>query len=107
MTDHSMHQHGGHEPVLLNQSGPTDVWLRRARWVFWAFVAIAAAYLVAEHRSHLAGALPFLIILACPLLHMFMHGGHGGHGHHGGHGGGDPRRERETGRGGSGNWEGS
>jgi hypothetical protein len=26
--------------------------------------------------------LPFLLILACPLLHMFMHGGHGGHGDH-------------------------
>ncbi|NJO34307.1 MAG: DUF2933 domain-containing protein [Rhodospirillales bacterium] len=26
--------------------------------------------------------LPFLLILACPLLHMFMHGGHGGHGAH-------------------------
>jgi hypothetical protein len=24
--------------------------------------------------------LPFLLLLACPLLHMFMHGGHSGHG---------------------------
>jgi hypothetical protein len=23
-----------------------------------------------------------LPLLACPLMHMFMHGGHGGHGHH-------------------------
>jgi hypothetical protein len=31
------------------------------------------------------GALPFLFLflLACPLLHLFMHGGHGGHGGHG------------------------
>jgi hypothetical protein len=27
--------------------------------------------------------IPFLLILACPLMHIFMHGGHGGH-HHGG-----------------------
>jgi hypothetical protein len=24
-------------------------------------------------------------LAACPLLHMFMHGGHGGHGGHGRH----------------------
>jgi hypothetical protein len=30
------------------------------------------------------GWLPFLLILACPLLHVFMHGKHGGHGGHGG-----------------------
>jgi hypothetical protein len=26
--------------------------------------------------------LPFLFLLACPLLHLFMHGGHGSHGGH-------------------------
>jgi hypothetical protein len=29
--------------------------------------------------------LPWLLILACPLMHVFMHGGHGGHGGHGEH----------------------
>jgi hypothetical protein len=24
-------------------------------------------------------------LLACPLMHLFMHGGHGGHGGHEGH----------------------
>ena len=28
----------------------------------------------------LVQSLPFLLILACPLMHVFMHGGHGGHG---------------------------
>jgi hypothetical protein len=39
--------------------------------------------------------LPYLLVAACPLMHLFMHHGHGGHGDHGGHGGGDddsPRR---------------
>jgi hypothetical protein len=36
--------------------------------------------LFSEHRAHFLGVLPFLFILACPLLHMFMHGGHGSHG---------------------------
>ncbi len=52
------------------------------RWVFFAFLAIAAYFLWTEHRAHLLGGLgwlPYLIILACPLLHVFMHRGHGSH----------------------------
>lgn len=45
-----------------------------------AFFAIAAFFLLTEHRAHLFGALPFLLLLACPLLHSFMHRGHGGKG---------------------------
>lgn len=48
-----------------------------------AFAAILAYLFFGEHRVHLLGYLPFLILLACPLLHMTMHGGHGGHGGHG------------------------
>ena len=40
-------------------------------------------FLIAEHRAHLLGWLPWLIILACPLLHIFMHRSHGGHDHGG------------------------
>ncbi len=45
-----------------------------------AFGAIAALYVITEHQAHLWGWLPFLLLLACPLMHLFMHGGHGGHG---------------------------
>jgi hypothetical protein len=38
--------------------------------------------LLMEHREHVFQYLPFLIILLCPLMHIFMHGGHGGHGEH-------------------------
>ncbi len=41
-----------------------------------------AAYLVIWHGAHVAVALPFALLLACPLLHLFMHGGHGGHAGH-------------------------
>jgi len=51
-----------------------------ANIVFFVLLAIAAFYLVAEHRAHLLGWLPFVLILACPLLHIFMHGKHGKHG---------------------------
>ncbi len=53
------------------------------------FLAIAAFYLWTEHRAHLLGALPYLILLACPLIHVFMHRGHG-HEDHGGHSHGAP-----------------
>jgi hypothetical protein len=44
------------------------------------FLAIAAFFLFTEHRAHFFGILPYLLLLACPLLHLFMHGKHGGHG---------------------------
>lgn len=50
------------------------------RWVFWGFVAVAAFFLFTEHQAHVLGFLPYVIFLACPLMHLFMH--HGGHSHH-------------------------
>ena len=47
-----------------------------------SFLAIIGFFLLTEHWAHLYGYLPFLLLLACPLLHMFGHGGHGGHGGH-------------------------
>ena len=48
------------------------------------FLAIAVFFLFTEHRAHFFGILPYLLLLACPLLHLFMHGKHGGHGGGGG-----------------------
>lgn len=47
------------------------------------FVLMAGYLLWSEHRPHVLGALPYLLLLACPLMHVFMHGGHGGHSHRG------------------------
>jgi hypothetical protein len=38
---------------------------------------IAAFYLLREHWGHALGVAPYLLLLACPLLHLFHH--HGGH----------------------------
>jgi hypothetical protein len=38
-----------------------------------------------------------LLVLACPLMMLFMHGGHGGHAGHGGHDTADRRRPPSTG----------
>lgn len=53
----------------------------RGRIVFVGFLLVAGFYLITEHTAHFLGALPFLIFLACPLMHLFMHGHHGGHAH--------------------------
>lgn len=54
----------------------------RSRYAIGLLVmgAIATYFLVSEHRAHFIGALPFLLLLACPLMHVFMHNGHGAHG---------------------------
>lgn len=49
---------------------------RISRYVFFGFVAVAAYFLITEHRAHLYGVLPFLLIAACPLMHLFHHRGH-------------------------------
>lgn len=41
------------------------------------FALIGAFFLLSEHRAHLLGILPWLLLLACPLMHLLMHGGHG------------------------------
>lgn len=73
-------KHEGHQSPGHSGPGPS-----RTKWVFLGFLAIAGFLLITEHRAHLLGFLPWLFLLVCPLMHMFMHGGHGGHGH-GSHG---------------------
>jgi hypothetical protein len=49
------------------------------------FAVVAAIFLLFEHRAHVLGVLPYVLLLACPLLHFFHHSGHGGgHSRHGG-----------------------
>ena len=54
-------------------------------WVFFGFIAVAGFFFFTEHRAHLMGALPFVLLALCPLMHFF-HGGHGGPSGHQGHG---------------------
>ena len=44
---------------------------------------IFAFFPLREHWAHALGLAPYILLFACPLLHLFH--GHGGHGH-GGHG---------------------
>ena len=67
---------------------------RSSKWLIIgiAGAAIAAFLILNGHGYHLLAYAPLLILLACPLLHMSMHGSHRGHGGHGGH---DAHRQRQ------------
>jgi hypothetical protein len=58
--------------------------------VLCGFLLVAGFYLLTEHTAHVFGALPYLLLLSCPLMHLFMHHGHGGHHGGGGQTKGDP-----------------
>ena len=82
----SVHDHSDH------QDAPRGSFLTsRAGLVLLGFLVIGGALLFTEHRAHVLGALIWLPLLLCPLMHIFMHGGHGGHGSHGGHAGHNQR----------------
>ncbi len=55
-------------------------WRSRYAAGLLVFSAVAAYFLLSEHRAHFIGALPFLLLVSCPLMHIFMHRGHDGHG---------------------------
>ena len=65
-------------PIMMSEA-KAPWWRLPFRVTLIAFLAIAAFFLVTEHSAHLFGVLPWLLLLACPLMH-FMHHGHGGHG---------------------------
>lgn len=52
----------------------------RSRIACAIMLGVGAFFLLSEHRAHALGLLPYLLFLACPLMHLFHHGGHG-HGH--------------------------
>jgi len=62
----------------------------RGKWILIGFLAFAAFFLWTEHRVHVLGILPYVVFLACPLMHLFHH-----HGHHHRH---ETRRPPEDGR---------
>jgi hypothetical protein len=49
----------------------------KAGLTFLVLAGLGAFFLISEHRAHALGLLPYLLLLACPLMHLFMHGGHG------------------------------
>jgi hypothetical protein len=50
---------------------------RVSTFAVWALGGAAFIYVVAAQRPHVLGWLPYVILLACPLMHVFMHHRHG------------------------------
>lgn len=73
----SIHEHSEH-----GERSRGSFLTSRAGLVLLGFLAIGGILLFTEHRAHVLGALIYLPLLICPLMHFFMHGGHG-HGSHG------------------------
>lgn len=65
-----------------NPNDPGSFWRSRYALGYLVIGAVAAYFLLTEHLAHVIGALPFLLLLTCPLMHVFMHHGHGHHSHH-------------------------
>lgn len=72
--------------ITPNDPGPGGRrdWSQLNQWLLWIGLAAAVAWLFFGHGEHLFNLLPFLFVLACPLMHLFGHrhgGGHHGHSH--------------------------
>ena len=61
------HEHSSPQPPF---------WRSRAGLALLGFLAIAGFFLFTEHRAHVLGVLPLVLVALCPLLHLFGHGGH-------------------------------
>jgi hypothetical protein len=77
---------GGHRP--------RSWWLSPVDLVTLGFLAVGGFFLITEHTAHVFGALPWLLLAACPLMHVFMHHGHHSGGHDHSSGGARPLRDR-------------
>jgi hypothetical protein len=44
------------------------------------FSAIAVFFLWEEHRAHILGVLPYVLLGLCPIIHLVTHRGHRAHG---------------------------
>jgi hypothetical protein len=50
-----------------------------------ALASAALFWLLRDHWGHALGIAPYLLFLACPVMHLFMDHGHNHGNHHNGH----------------------
>ena len=68
-----------HDEPHNAHNGLRDWLLSRTGIATLGAVSVLAFLIYTGHSAHLLGALPYLLILSCPLMHIFMHGGHHHH----------------------------
>ena len=58
---------------MMNIANFSAMFRTRLSWAMTLSLAALGAYLLWTHTGHVVFALPYLLLLACPLLHMFGH----------------------------------
>lgn len=61
----------------MAKSNEKSFWLSSRGLAAISLIGFVSYFLLMEHSEHLFEFLPYLILLLCPLMHLFMHGGHG------------------------------
>jgi hypothetical protein len=51
-------------------------WRRFVSFTMMAVFLFGLALLASQHLQHIVGMLPYVLLLACPLMHLFGHGHH-------------------------------
>ena len=69
--------HHEHRPATHKSPGLS----RPLKTALLMVALVGGFYLLREHWDHVAGNWIYLLLLACPLMHVFMHRGHQGHQH--------------------------
>ncbi|MGI1669619.1 MAG: DUF2933 domain-containing protein [Neptuniibacter sp.] len=62
-------------------SKKSSFWCSKSGFAALLMIAVAGYFLLVEHAEHVFPFLPYLFLLMCPLMHLFMHGSHN-HGEH-------------------------
>ena len=66
----------------MDDHAHTPLWRTSGGIALIGFALVAGFYVLREHYAHALGVLVYLPLLACPLMHLFMHHGHSTHGGH-------------------------
>jgi len=64
----------------MTRVGKYRFWRSCTGVVLVGVATMAGLSLIVEHRNHLWEYAPYLLLLACPLMHLFGHGHDRGHG---------------------------
>jgi hypothetical protein len=67
----------------MSDQPDAEWWRSPASLSICSLLIIMGFYLLMEHTAHVLGALPYLLLLLCPVLHLFHHRGHRHHTHRG------------------------
>jgi hypothetical protein len=60
----------------MDSSKEHSFWRTPSGVALLGFLAVALFFLLTEHAAHVMGVLPYLLVLACPLMHLFHHRHH-------------------------------